>query len=319
MDIIDFTKLTTLNAIAVNYGIKKELLQKVIDTKDYAAIYETLEIPKKNKFKDFRIVYKAVWYLADFHKNILTSIDNFLSQHKIDDFIHTSAHGFIKGRTTLSNANVHLDKRELLQVDIKSFFKSIPMSGIVTVFEKLGFSQEVAKLMTKLCSINNLLEEGLNTSPMLANLYFYEIDKKLYSLATKYQCTYTRYADDMTFASSELVLKETDILKEIINILDTENLPLANEKTRYSKHGQSQYVTGLSISNNERPRIPRKVKKQLRQEFYFIKKHGFHAHFSFIGEGSEKGFKRINGWIDYILSVEPEVGLKLQKEYGTFK
>ena len=319
MKIIDFTKLTKLNAIAVNYGIQKELLQKVINTTDYSTIYETLKIPKVNKFKGYRTVYKADWFLADFHKNILTSIDNFLLQSNMNEYIHPSAHGFLKGKTTLSNAKVHLNKKELLQVDIKSFFKSIPTSSIVTVFEKLGFTSEMAKLMTQLCSINDAIEEGLNTSPMLANLYFYEIDKKLYTLAIKYKCEYTRYADDMTFSSNETVLKDTDLLEKIVEILNVENLLLTNEKTRYSKNGQSQYVTGLSISNNERPRIPKKVKKKLRQECIFIKKYGFYSHFCFIGEDSEKGFKRINGWIDYILSVEPEVGLKLQKEYGTFK
>lgn len=318
MKIIDFTKLTTLNAMAINYGIKKEFLQKVIDTTDYSTVYETLKIPKKNKFKGYRTVYKADSYLADFHKNILTSIDNFLLETNINDYIHACAHGFIKGKTTLSNAKVHLNKKELLQVDIKSFFKSIPTNGIVKVFEKLGFTHQMAILMARLCSINDVIEEGLNTSPMLANLYFYEMDEKLYALAIKYQCAYTRYADDMTFSSNDVVMKETDLLKNIIEVLGAEGLFL-NGKTRYSKNGQSQYVTGLSISNNERPRIPKKVKRQLRQEFHFIKKHGFDSHFSFKGEDIEKGFKRINGWIDYILSVEPEVGTELRKEYGTFK
>jgi len=107
-----------------------------------------MEIPKKNKYKGFRTVYKADWYLADFHKNILTSIDNFLARTNIDDYIHVSAHGFIKGKTTLSNAETHLNKKELLQIDIKSFFKSIPISNIIKGFEKLGFTTEMARVMT---------------------------------------------------------------------------------------------------------------------------------------------------------------------------
>jgi len=168
--------------------------------------------------------------------------------------------------------------------------------------------------MAKICSINDVLEEGLHPSPMLANLYFYEIDQKLFQLAKEYKCDYTRYADDMTFSSSK-DLKDTNLLEEITSILANEQLCLSSKKTRYSKYGQAQYVTGLSTSNPQRPRIPKKMKRQLRQEFYYIKRYGFLAHFKVRNENARRGYKRINGWIDYIMGVEPELGLELKKMY----
>lgn len=319
MKVIDFKTLTSLNSIAINFGIKISHLEKVLNSPDYSTLYETLHIPKKsNKKTGYRTVYKADDVLADLHKNILTTIKKNLENDGIDRFIHDSAHGFVNNRTTFSNAVPHLNKQFLLQVDIESFFKSIPIEHIIRVFKKMGCQEDIAIIMTKICSINDVLEEGLHTSPMLANLYFYEIDQRMFQLAQEYGCDYTRYADDMTFSSSE-DLKDTNILDEITSILANEQLRLSDKKTRYSKYGQAQYVTGLSISNPERPRIPKKMKKQLRQEFYYIMRYGFPAHFKARNEKAERGYKRINGWLDYITSVEPELGFELQKTYKTLK
>jgi len=117
-----------------------------------------------------------------------------------------------------------------LQVDIKNFFESIPIEKIVEVFKKLECTNEIAEMLTKICSVNNVLKEGLNTSPMLANLYFYDIDIKLENIASKFHCTYTRYADDMTFSSNGNI-KETMLLEEIKEILSLESLELSDKKT----------------------------------------------------------------------------------------
>lgn len=318
MKTTDLKELKTLRSISTNFGIKKDFLDKILSTTDYLTIYEKMEIPKKNIHNGFRVVYKAEYFFADFHKQLLLIIETYIIKRGINNYIHNSAHGFIKGKNTLSNANIHINKQELLQVDIKSFFKSISIDKIEKVFLKLECNDDIAKIMSKLCTINGVLEEGLNTSPMLANLYFYELDKILFKLSKKYKCEYSRYADDITFSSDETILKETDLLNDIGLILKSENLLLANNKTRYSKYGQSQYVTGLSISNPIKPRIPRKIKQQIRQEFYFIKKYGFYSHFNRRNEKPENGFKRINGWIDYIMNVEPDLGKKLQGDYDTF-
>ncbi|MFY9141328.1 reverse transcriptase family protein [Sulfuricurvum sp.] len=319
MKVIDFKTLTTLNSIALNFGINITHLEKLIESPDNSILYETLHIPKKNpKTTGNRTVYKANDVLADLHKNILTSIKHHLVQNRHNQFIHECAHGYVNNKTTYSNAVEHLNKKYLLQVDIQSFFKTIPIDRIVGVFQKLGCTDDIAILMTKICSINDLIEEGLHTSPMLANLYFFEIDEKLLLLANKYGCDYTRYADDMTF-SSDRDLKETDLLQKITEIIESEGLHLSSRKTRYSKYGQAQYVTGLSISNSKRPRIPKKMKRQLRQEFHYIKLYGFLAHFEARNESAERGYKRINGWLDYIMSVEPELGIELKITYQTLK
>lgn len=315
MQTIKFKNLTSIVSIAKNFGIRKEYLEQLLNTDDNSNSFIKMEIPKKNpKNGSFRIVYQPKWFISDLHKNILTEINNFLVRPDRNKFLHDSAHGFIANKTTLTNAMMHLGKKYLLQVDIKNFFESIPIEKIVKVFKKLECTDEVSTILTRACSVNNLLKEGLNTSPMLANLYFYDIDIKLENLATKFQCVYTRYADDITFSSNE-ELKDTALLSEIKNIISLEPLELNDKKTRYSSFGQSQYVTGLSISNAIQPRIPRQVKKRLRQELYYLSKFGFTSHFEKRHEDHVNGHLRLKGWLDYVLSVEPSLGKKMMAIY----
>ncbi len=65
---------------------------------------------------------------------------NVYSKDKIakEKFISTHAYGFIRKRGILQNAKVHLNKKFLLTVDIKDFFKSITIKDIFHVFIRLG-------------------------------------------------------------------------------------------------------------------------------------------------------------------------------------
>lgn len=66
-------------------------------------------------------------------------------------------------------------------------------------FEKIGYPENVSKVLGVLCCLYRHLPQGAPTSPALSNIVGYEMDKKLAALAAEYGLTYTRYADDLTF------------------------------------------------------------------------------------------------------------------------
>ena len=67
-------------------------------------------------------------------------------------------------------------------------------------FEKIGYPENVSKVLGVLCCLYRHLPQGAPTSPALSNIVGYEMDKKLAALAAEYGLTYTRYADDLTFS-----------------------------------------------------------------------------------------------------------------------
>ena len=47
--------------------------------------------------------------------------------------------------------------------------------------------------------------------------------------------------------------------------------PRRHRKHRLQRRGKAQYVTGLTVSDRSRPRLPRKLKRRVRQILYYRK------------------------------------------------
>jgi RNA-directed DNA polymerase len=74
---------------------------------------------RKKKSGGYRFIYRPLTAkhenLASIHKQIYDMLVPYQSQ------VHDSAHGFIKGKSTLSNAKSHAAKKYILHID-KGFF-----------------------------------------------------------------------------------------------------------------------------------------------------------------------------------------------------
>ncbi len=314
MKIIEFKQLDSFYAISSNFGVKKSFIESVISTPD--DFYEELRIPKKGRNKsDYRVVYKAESQLARLHSEIKSHLEyNIYDKNKFANkqYISKYSYGFIRGKGTKHNALNHLNKKKLLNIDIKNFFKSIKIEDVYHVLINYGIPIKGAEILSKIITYNGVLEEGLHCSPMISNLYCYKLDLELYEVGRRYRCSYSRYADDISFSSNGFLPK----LGLLTKILRKYNFVLNPKKTRFAKKGKAQYVTGLSVSDNKYPRIPRPVKAKLRQELYYIEKYGIESHFQKIGVDEEEiaeELSRIAGWIRYMISIEPDLGNKYLK------
>ena len=308
---INLKLLNTLPIISQNFNVPLEFLQKMQYKSSTNEIYfELMKIPKKNKKQKgkFREVLKINKPYNIFHKELLHIIELTI-QDKIDTFIHKIAHGFVKEKGILSNAKEHLNKKYILKVDVKNFFNSININMVEQIFVKLGCDEEGAKLFSSLCTYKNVLKEGLNTSPMLANLYCFELDIELEKIASTYNMAVTRYSDDITFSSDSNSFPAID---EIEKILLKYQLRLNHNKTCFSQYGQAQYVTGLSISNQDYPRVPRKIKRNIRTQLYYLNK--YPENYFYIEDGY-RTLRAIYGHIVYILGIEKELGEKYKSQF----
>ena len=256
--------------------LKKNIEETESTLEDFKIAYPTkymftIQIPKKNikRANEYREVINIKSPYDIFYKELLYQIESIVKENK-NKFITENAHGFIKGKNILSNAKQHINKKYILKVDINNFFKSIKILSVNNIFIKLGCNEKNAKLFSELCTYDNVLKEGFNTSPILANLYCYELDNELISLSKKYNLTYTRYSDDITFSSENNHFPKIEELEQIFSKF---SFVLNKDKTLFFKKGQSQYVTGLSISNPTYPRIPRKTKRKISQDLYQLDKY----------------------------------------------
>jgi hypothetical protein len=219
--------------------------------------------------------------------------------------------GYVRGRSSLTNASAHVGNGYLQKFDLADFFPHISVDAARLGFEALGLPAEVALLLARLTTCNGRLPVGFSTSPAVANIACFELDESLVRIAEPRNLTITRYADDIAFSGSEPFDVEADLRRAVESVGHEVN----EKKMRTLKRGQPMYVTGLSLSEPDRVRLPRPFKKRLRQELYYIEFFGLDSHAGWIGSELESVVFRLGGQLAYSHSIEPEWSERLAQEY----
>ena len=202
-------------------------------------------------------------------------------KERILDKIHISdqARGFRKACSILDNAKEHVGKDLVINIDLKDFFPSITYSQVFKIFVYIGYTIEVAHLLTQLCTNNeNVLPQGSPASPVISNIVSLKLDKRLKGLSDKYHCSYTRYADDITFSGKANIKHVLPIAEKIIK---EEGFAINEGKVRLQYKNQRQEVTGLIV--NQKISISPLLQKEIENAIYFSKKFGVDEHMKKIG------------------------------------
>lgn len=176
---------------------------------------------------------------------------------------HQAVHGFVTGRSIVSNASVHVGRSVVMRIDIKEFFPSTSKSRVHNYFLGSGWDAEAANLLCKLCTLDDGLPQGAPTSPSLSNLVNYRMDARIEGLCKKHNVAYTRYADDVTLSlpADNADLISTLLLHVGLIFRDCGYAPNV-WKTRVMRRHQQQNVTGLVV--NDFVQLPRKTRRWLR-------------------------------------------------------
>jgi len=200
-----------------------------------------------------------------------------------------STHGFVKGRSIVSNASYHRKKRKLrfvLNIDLVDFFPSIHFGRVRGLFESrpYGFPRTVAEWLARICCSRLGLPQGAPTSPIISNMLCNKLDSQLRILAKNHRCYYTRYADDITFSTTltqfpvTLASRIGDqvVLGEGLDSLIVSNGFKVNlEKIHFQEAPRRQEITGLTV--NQFPNVRRKLIRQIRAMLYDWAKIGYEA------------------------------------------
>jgi RNA-directed DNA polymerase len=241
--------------------------------------------------------------------------------------VATSVHGFVPERSITTNAQQHVGKAVVMKLDLKDFFPSVTFPRVRGLFIAMGYSYAVASTIALLCTEYDReafvkddktyyisigprhLVQGAPTSPSLANLVAWKLDKRLKGLANKYSYTYTRYADDLTFSGEDesSVHKIRHITQHIVA---DEHFAVNPPKTRISRQCTRQIVTGLVV--NEQVAVPRNTRRQLRAIIHNVKRDGLeaqnranHPHFA----------SYISGMIAFVNAANSEQAAKLSAQF----
>ena len=173
-----------------------------------------------------------------------------------------------------------------------------------------------------------VLPQGSPASPTITNLVCEILDRRLAGLAKRFELTYTRYADDITFSGNRYVFsKNGAFFKELYRIIEDQQLEVNPDKTRLQKRGGRQEVTGVVVS--DRVNVTREYVKEIRDILYIWEKYGHDDAFArfYPKYKKEKGHVKkgepmlesvIGGKLLYMKMVKGEdssIYQKLQKQF----
>jgi retron-type reverse transcriptase len=181
-------------------------------------------------------------------------VDWLYSLHPTD-----AAHGFVAGRSIVTNASCHVGQELVVTADIRNFFPSITASQVSAAIAPLDMSLVERCAIIKLVTRRDRLPQGAPTSPHLANLVARYLDMRLTGLALCGGWNYTRYADDLAFSGNG---DPRRLLEDVRFHVAAEGFHLARNKTRIMPRSRRQSVTGLVV--NEKVALPKPKRRILR-------------------------------------------------------
>lgn len=154
-------------------------------------------------------------------------------------------------RNIVNNARQHLGCRWLLNIDLEDFFHHVKTRRLVRLFlsPPFSFSKDLTRLLVMLATYNGRLPMGAPTSPILSHFATQLLDGELLLLARGKGWNYTRFADDMSFSSSdEITAKDFSRIREYITAF---GFYPNEQKVKLFKPGDVKMVTGLIVGEKD--------------------------------------------------------------------
>ncbi|MBV9338806.1 MAG: RNA-directed DNA polymerase [Solirubrobacterales bacterium] len=265
--------------------------------------------------------------------------------HELLDWIpvHEAAHGFTRGRSVRTHARAHTGRFVVVRFDLEDFFASVRAARVYGIFRTAGYPESVAYALTVLTTnvvpatvwhelprpvaprllgahhhlgrrlATPHLPQGAPTSPALANLAAFRLDRRLDGLAKSLEISYSRYADDLTFSGdARLVRAAATVRRAVTQIAREEGFTVNESKSMLATRAGRQRVCGVVV--NEHLNTPRREYDVLRAILHNSSRYGPQTQ----NRAAIPNFRaHLLGRISWIESVNPRRGDKLRRHFAS--
>jgi hypothetical protein len=199
-------------------------------------------------------------------------------------------YGFVPGRCHIEAAYAHIGADWALSVDISNFFSTTPHSLVVSSLTDLGYDDAPADLIASLTCFNGCLAQGAPSSPSLSNICFRSVDAALVHLSELYECTLTRYADDIVFSGRGSVPQR--LRSDLTEIFEATPWRLAADKDCVQPYKGRIKIHGLVIGGDG-IRLTKGYRNKIRAYEHILRTRG----------GAARGWSELNGHVQYAKRV----------------
>lgn len=281
-------KAHSLTDLAKLLGFTPKGVSFVLYKMDPAKKYRSFDIPKKSG--GVRTIHAPEPQLALLQSRLAEMLYACVRERKQENArFWFASHGFHQGRTIVSNAEVHRRRRFVFNLDLADFFGTINFGRVRGFFihdTMFSLEPKVATIIAQIACHNNALPQGSPCSPVVSNLIGNILDSRLLALARDAHCTYTRYADDLTFSTNETLFPteiavnvhgaDWEVGTKLKKTIENTGFFINPAKTRMSLRQSRQTVTGLVVNakaniNKDYYRAARAMCNSLFQTGYYFR------------------------------------------------
>ncbi|QKD42551.1 RNA-directed DNA polymerase [Alicycliphilus denitrificans] len=235
-------RIGTLQALHVPLGLPASDLLALAERAD--GLYRVAKrITKPDG--SIRIAYDTLDPLKGVHRRV---------KSQILDHVSYPAYltGSIKGCDAKVNASLHARARIVINEDISGFFPSTSADRVFSIWHNFfGFSEEVARCLTRLTTRHGELPQGAITSSFLANLVFWRDEPALHDKFAAQGLVYSRYVDDIAVSSKTFLTnkEKTDVIRQVYGMLLKHGYRAKRAKHEIATSARRMAVTKLAVNS----------------------------------------------------------------------
>jgi RNA-directed DNA polymerase len=153
------------------------------------------------------------------------------------------------GKTLKDHALVHAGNKELIQTDLTDFFPSITYRSIFRMWSnEFGCHPDVARILTKLTSLNGSLQQGFPTSSHIAAVIALPFTEAMESYCKTQGMMFSQYVDDLNYSGS--TLDKRNLFINIITHSRRNGFSINKRKTKTTNSSTGKTITGVSAHEN---------------------------------------------------------------------
>jgi RNA-directed DNA polymerase len=147
------------------------------------------------------------------------------------------------GHTAAGNAEIHRLSKVVAKLDIRQFYPSTSDEHVFRFFRNhLKMTDDVAGLLTKLCTVDGRLPFGSPLSPILCTLVHRDLFDQIYKFCLSTRTRMSLWVDDITMSGDNVT---SEMLWEVKQIINAKGLKYHKVKMRHLHLGV--IVTGYHL------------------------------------------------------------------------
>lgn len=258
-------KAQTLKDVALILGVQPKTISYILYKLPEAQKYHSFERPKRSGgVREINAPEPRLKMLQRRLANVIYSC--IVEAEENNPPRRPLSHGFERSkppRSIFTNASVHKNHRYVLNLDLEDFFPSFNFGRVRGFFikdKRFELNEKIATVIAQIACYRNELPQGSPCSPVISNLLGHLLDVRLARLAKKNKCTYSRYADDLTFSTNKKAFPAAiaepipensprwQVGPALKKQIENAGFKVNHSKTRMQWRGSRQVTTGLIVN-----------------------------------------------------------------------